>query len=64
MAAAGAGDSCWCGRARLIPADGMVIEGASERRRIAADRRERVPVAKRAGDAVIGGSVNLDQPAA
>ena len=44
-----------------IPADGVVIEGASSADEALLTGESR-PVAKRAGDAVIGGSVNLRSP--
>ena len=44
-----------------FPADGVVVEGASSADESLLTGESR-PVAKRAGDALVGGSVNLEQP--
>lgn len=44
-----------------IPADGVVVEGASSADESLLTGESR-PVAKRAGDELVGGSVNLEQP--
>lgn len=55
------GDVVLVENASVIPADGEIIEGAGQINEALLTGESR-PVAKRAGDSVIGGSVNADSP--
>jgi Cu2+-exporting ATPase len=56
-----AGDRVTVAPGERVPADGIVVEGASSADESLLTGESR-PVAKRAGDALIAGSVNLEQP--
>lgn len=61
VAALAPGDLVRVAPGARVPADGRVVEGASsaDEARLTGESR---PVAKRAGDAVIGGSINIANP--